>query len=110
MQKLRQGRGVMGKFAREHHTDMTNATGEHSFVNASSGIQRSYGGMDEEPSSRDVLHHLYKITGKAKIAKVTHMLRRWLADPSLGEILSKCFFRANAHVHRRSNSFAAHNA
>lgn len=77
MQMLKQGRGVMGKFAREH-----------SKTHIEEEIQQHHITPDgEEVSSRAALHHLYKITGKAKIAKVTVMLKRWLADPTLGEVI-----------------------
>jgi hypothetical protein len=75
MQMLRRGRGVMGKFAREH--------AERS--KAESQVQQHDTPDGEEVSSREALHHLYKITGKSKIAKVTFMLKRWLSDPTLGE-------------------------
>lgn len=76
MQMLKRGRGVMGKFAREH-SNTSEAEGQ---------MQQYHVTPDgEEVSSREALHHLYKITGKCKIAQVTFMLKRWLADPTLGE-------------------------
>lgn len=80
MQLLKQGRGVMGKFAREHSTT--------SDVHSRIQMQQTHATPEEEEvNSREALHHLYKLTGKSKIAKVTFMLKRWLADPALGETL-----------------------
>ncbi|KAL3784661.1 hypothetical protein HJC23_012177 [Cyclotella cryptica] len=78
MQMLRQGGGVMGKFARQQ-----------SNIEASAGNgfhQTHYNADGEKISSREALHHLYKITGQSKVSKVTHMLKRWLADPTLDAI------------------------
>lgn len=77
MHMLRQGRGVMGKFAREHSN--LRATAGNGFH------QSHYNTSGEEISSREALHHLYKITGQSKVSKVIYMLKRWLADPTLGK-------------------------
>jgi hypothetical protein len=74
---LRQGRGVLGKYARQH------SNVEESDVNNFPQIHLSDNG--EQIGNRLALHHLYKITGKSKVSKVTYMLKRWLADPSLGK-------------------------
>ena len=76
MQLLKQGKGVMGKYAREHTNSST----------ADDQMQQCHATpQGEEINSREALHHLYKITGKSKIAKVAFMLKKWLADPTLGE-------------------------
>lgn len=77
IQMLRQGRGIMGKLARQHSKE------EESAVDSIPQINPSDNG--EQIGSRFALHHLYKITGQSKVSKVTYMLKRWLADPSLGK-------------------------
>lgn len=76
MQMLKQGRGVMGKFARQHSK----------MPESDNQVQESHVTPDGEVvSSREALHHLYKITGKSKIKKVASMLKKWLGDPTLGK-------------------------
>ena len=76
MQLLKEGKGVMGKYAREHN---------NTSIADDQMQQHNATPQDEEVNSKEALHHLYKITGKSKIAKVAFMLKKWLADPTLGE-------------------------
>lgn len=90
MQMLRQGRGIMGKFAREHSSTLSIES-----------QTRQYQATPEEVevNSREALHHLYKITGKAKIGKVSSMLIRWLNDPTLGEFLKRWYSILKSKFH-----------
>jgi hypothetical protein len=95
IQMLRHGQGVLGKLARQH------SNVEESAMNSFKQIHLSDNG--DQIGSRFALHHLYKITGQSKVSKVTYMLKRWLADPSLGKqrvhviSLSESFFQIACH-------------
>lgn len=78
MQMLKRGRGVMSKFARQQSTKNMSES-DHQ-------IEECHVTPNGEVvSSREALHHLYKITGKSKIKRVTNMLKKWLSDPTLGK-------------------------
>lgn len=88
-QLLRQGKGVLGKLARQHHSE--NPT------SASQGVVEPYvqAGDDGVLKSKEVLHHLYNISGRSKISRVTKMLKSWLADPTKGKL---CIFAHHLDV------------
>lgn len=52
-------------------------------------------GEDGMLKSREVLHHLYGITGRSKVARVTKMLKSWIADPTKGKL---CIFAHHLEV------------
>mmetsp|Transcript_4105 Transcript_4105/g.9367 ORF Transcript_4105/g.9367 Transcript_4105/m.9367 type:complete len:1323 (-) Transcript_4105:34-4002(-) len=90
MQLLRQGKGVLGKLARQNK--------EQSASSASSTDAAHPSFLDEDydtKKSKEVLHHLYHITGRSKIKKVTKMLKSWLADYSKGKL---CIFAHHLDV------------
>ncbi|EED91959.1 THAPSDRAFT_262487, partial [Thalassiosira pseudonana CCMP1335] len=75
---------VMGRLAREH-----------TVADSSLGLGPQYNEQGEEIKSKEVLHHLYNITGRSKIDKVTKMLKSWLADPTKGKL---CIFAHHLDV------------
>ncbi|KAL7548404.1 hypothetical protein ACHAWF_011688 [Thalassiosira exigua] len=85
MQALRQGRGVMGKLAREHHNRNLEAANDPRFHEAE----------EDGPPPKEVLHHLYNLTGRSKISRVTKMLQGWLADSTRGKL---CIFAHHLDV------------
>jgi len=99
MQLLRQGKGVLGKLARQHHhekppDDPASAVLEHQHVVA---------GEDGILHQKEVLHHLYNITGRSKVARITKMLQSWLADPTKGKL---CIFAHHLDVLNQISSGA----
>ena len=52
-------------------------------------------GEDGVLHQKEVLHHLYNITGRSKVARVTKMLQSWLADPTKGKL---CIFAHHLDV------------
>ena len=78
MQMLRQGKGVLGKLARRQHDNSPAADGLYQ--------QPQYEGEDRARRNKEVLHHLYKITGQSKVGRVAATLRSWLDDPSKGKL------------------------
>ncbi|KAL7535077.1 hypothetical protein ACHAXR_007092, partial [Thalassiosira sp. AJA248-18] len=88
MQLLRQGKGVLGKLARIHHQEQPagpNATTEP-YIQA---------GEDGVLKNKEVLHHLYNISGRSKTKRITKMLKSWLADPTKGKL---CIFAHHLDV------------
>ena len=84
---LRQGKGVLGKLARQQHDNSPAADGLYQ--------QPQYGGEDRARRNKEVLHHLYKITGRSKVGRVAATLRSWLEDPSKGKL---CIFAHHLDV------------
>lgn len=84
----------MGKLARQHHNDNPTtaeptdhqSTAENPYVQA---------GQDGILKNKEVLHHLYTISGRSKIKRVTKMLKSWLADPTKGKL---CIFAHHLDV------------
>jgi len=90
MGKLREGRGVLGKLARAHHHEQP--------AEPSSTVLEQTDDRDREDGvkmNKEVLHHLYSITGRSKINRVTKMLKSWLADPTKGKL---CIFAHHLDV------------
>ena len=85
LQLLRKGRGVLGKLAREHSQEPDSANDETQINAGEDGVRRN----------KEVLHHLYNITGRSKIMRVTKMLKSWLADPTKGKL---CIFAHHLDV------------
>ncbi len=80
MQLLRQGRGVLGKLARRHCKEIGVPESEQSHVRA---------GENGALHQKEVLHHLYKISGQSKVPHIAKMLKIFLSDPANGKL---CIF------------------
>lgn len=98
MQLLREGRGILGKLARQHHKE--NPTDAADKVLEPQHVVAGENGVLEH---REVLHHLYNITGRSKVARVTKMLQSWLADPTKGKL---CIFAHHLDVLNQISSGA----
>lgn len=86
MQLLRQGRGVLGKLARKHRGEVGVSEPEQSHVRA---------GENGALHHKEVLHHLYKISGQAKVPRIAKTLKRFLSDPANGKV---CIFAHHLDV------------
>lgn len=86
MQLLRQGRGVLGKLARKHCNEQGVVESEQSQVRA---------GENGALHHKEVLHHLYKITGQSKVPRIAKMLKSFLSDPANGKL---CIFAHHLDV------------
>ena len=97
MQLLRQGRGILGKMAREQHRANPMSPNGNAASDASTAVLHpaTQSGEDGVIKNKTVLNHLYKLTGKSKIACVTKMLKSWLADPTKGKL---CIFAHHLNV------------
>jgi SWI/SNF-related matrix-associated actin-dependent regulator 1 of chromatin subfamily A len=91
MQLLRQGKGVLGKLARVHHQENKPRNGM-GYID--SARQNNYP-MDDGIGNKEVLHHLYKISGRSKVQRITTMLRGWLKDNTKGKL---CIFAHHLEV------------
>lgn len=95
MMMLRQGKGVLGKLARAFHADGEVASDVHDAAATATAAASTPHPHFEVKQNKEVLHHLYSITGQSKIARVTKNLVSWLADPSKGKI---CIFAHHLSV------------
>lgn len=97
MQLLRQGRGILGKMAREQHrANPMSPNGNAASATSTAVLHPAMQpGGDGVIKNKAVLNHLYKLTGKSKIACVTKMLKSWLADPTKGKL---CIFAHHLDV------------
>lgn len=87
MQLLRQGKGVLGKLARKHCKEQGVTTeSEQSQVRA---------GENGALHHKEVLHHLYKISGQSKVPRIVKMLKSFLSDPTNGKL---CIFAHHLDV------------
>ncbi|KAL9184883.1 hypothetical protein ACHAXT_002660 [Thalassiosira profunda] len=91
MQILRWGKGVLGKLARTQHAEGL----AESNPDAVERMPHAEPGEDGVLTGKAVLHHLYSISGKSKIDRVTRMLKSWLADPTKGKL---CIFAHHLDV------------
>jgi SWI/SNF-related matrix-associated actin-dependent regulator 1 of chromatin subfamily A len=99
MQKLREGKGTLAKFARSKFASDSNNSDDEK----KSDIPNNEGfgnignvGVDEEKKSRKrVLHELFRLTGDAKIPVIASMLQKWLEDSRNGKI---CIFAHHINV------------
>ncbi len=78
---------MLGKLARQNK--------EQSASSIESAHPSFSDGDYDTTKSKEVLHHLYHITGRAKIKKVVKMLKSWLADFSKGKL---CIFAHHLDV------------
>lgn len=86
LQMLRQGKGILGKLARQDRdTSVTDAA----------VVPRHSSWGDDVKKNKEVLHHLYNMTGRAKTARITKMLISWLSDPTKGKL---CIFAHHLDV------------
>ena len=92
MRLLREGRGVLGKLARIHHQENTSPAESGPYIDTE---EYSYQPEEGVLRNREVLHHLYKISGRSKIHRITLMLRQWLADNTKGKL---CIFAHHLEV------------
>jgi SWI/SNF-related matrix-associated actin-dependent regulator 1 of chromatin subfamily A len=92
MRLLREGRGVLGKLARVHHQENTSSAKSGPYVDTEENYHQPEEGVLR---NREVLHHLYKISGRSKIHRITLMLRHWLADNTKGKL---CIFAHHLEV------------
>lgn len=83
---LRQGKGVLGKLARAHHSQQPTAGGTEPHASAMG---------DDGNQHKAVLHHLYNLTGRSKVERITRMLVSWLADTTKGKL---CIFAHHLDV------------
>ncbi len=89
LRMLKEGKGLLGKLARTHDV------GE-SFSSGSQQQQQFIPDNGEEPlKNKEVLHHLYNISGRCKVGRITKMLRNWLNDPTKGKL---CIFAHHLYV------------
>ena len=97
MQLLRQGRGILGKMAREQHrvNPMSPNGNAASVASTAAHHPAMQPGENGVVKNKAVLNHLYKLTGKSKIACVTKMLKSWFADPTKGKL---CIFAHHLDV------------
>ena len=93
MQLLRQGKGVLGKLARVHHQENKASVESGPFVDMEESLYQPKEGTGLR--NKEVLHHLYKISGRSKVRRVTQMLRSWLADNTKGKL---CIFAHHLEV------------
>ncbi|KAL3816466.1 hypothetical protein ACHAXA_009891 [Cyclostephanos tholiformis] len=93
MQQLREGRGVLGKLARVHHQEDTSRAESDTCVDTEDNYPQPVKGSVLR--NREVLHYLYKISGRSKIHRITLMLRHWLADNTKGKL---CIFAHHLEV------------
>jgi SNF2 family DNA or RNA helicase len=93
MQLLRQGKGVLGKLARVHHQESKAGAESGPFVDMEESNRRPE--EDTRLHNKEVLHHLYKISGKSKVRRITQMLRSWLVDNTKGKL---CIFAHHLEV------------
>lgn len=83
---LKEGKGLLGKLAKKH---------EIGSEDQCNGSQFLPGNGDEPLKNKEVLHHLYNISGRCKVARITKMLKNWIADPTKGKL---CIFAHHLYV------------
>ncbi len=88
LRMLKEGKGLLGKLAKTHEIG-----GPHAECNG--GAQFIPDNGEEPLKNKEVLHHLYNISGKCKIARITKMLKNWLDDPTKGKL---CIFAHHLNV------------
>jgi SWI/SNF-related matrix-associated actin-dependent regulator 1 of chromatin subfamily A len=93
MQLLRQGKGVLGKLARVHHQESKASAESGPFIDMEENNYQPEEGIGLR--NKEVLHHLYKISGRSKVRRVAQMLRSWLADNTKGKL---CIFAHHLEV------------
>jgi hypothetical protein len=87
LQMLKEGKGLLGKLAKTHDIGGPRAECQGTHFVPENG---------EEPlQNKEVLHHLYNISGRSKIARITKMLKNWLDDPTKGKL---CIFAHHLYV------------
>ncbi len=85
LRMLKEGKGLLGKLARTHEIGDT-----------SSGSQQFIPENGDEPlKNKEVLHHLYNLSGRCKVARIIKMLKNWLNDPTKGKL---CIFAHHLYV------------
>ena len=87
LRMLREGKGLLGKLAKKHEI------GDIGTQSSASQFKPENG--DEPLKSKEVLHHLYNLSGRSKVARITKMLKSWLNDPTKGKL---CIFAHHLYV------------
>jgi len=78
MRQLKEGRGVLGKLAKNQHNE--------TFV-PEEKKDGDFMSRDNDCSRKAVLNNLFSITGNSKIPIVVDMLKQFIADPKNGKLL-----------------------
>lgn len=88
LRMLKEGKGLLGKLARKHEIG-SNPEAQ------SSGTQFIPENGDEPLKNKEVLHHLYNLSGRSKVGRIMNMLKNWLNDPTKGKL---CIFAHHLYV------------
>eukprot|EP00984_Skeletonema_dohrnii_P001085 scaffold339_cov132-Skeletonema_dohrnii-CCMP3373.AAC.8 len=87
LRMLKEGKGLLGKLAKTHEIG-----GPQAQLNGPQFVPEN----GEEPlKNKEVLHHLYNLSGRSKVARITNMLKNWLNDPTKGKL---CIFAHHLYV------------
>ena len=99
MERLRQGKGALGKLSLQHHMTSSDFEEKKSEVGAYSSLQESNQDLvdneGQKVSRKALLSHLYGISGTSKIPIIVEMLNHFLADTRNGKI---CIFGHHLNV------------
>ena len=87
LRMLKEGKGLLGKLAKRH-----NVGGPQAEYN---GAQFKTKNGEEPLRNKEVLHHLYNLSGRSKVERITKMLKNWLSDPTKGKL---CIFAHHLYV------------
>ena len=87
LRMLKEGKGLLGKLAKKHEIGSPHAQ--------SNGVQFIPENGEEPRKNKEVLHHLYNLSGRSKVARITKMLKNWLNDPTKGKL---CIFAHHLYV------------
>ena len=85
LRMLKEGKGLLGRLAKKH------AIGSP----ANDAAQYVPENGEEPLKNKEVLHHLYNLSGRCKVARITKMLKNWIADPTKGKL---CIFAHHLYV------------
>ena len=87
LRMLKEGKGLLGKLAKTHEIG-----GPQAQFNGPQFVPEN----GEEPlKNKEVLHHLYNLSGRSKVARIKNMLQNWLNDPTKGKL---CIFAHHLYV------------
>ncbi len=85
LRMLKEGKGLLGRLAKKH------AIGSQ----ANDAAQYVPENGEEPLKNKEVLHHLYNLSGRCKVARIKKMLKNWIADPTKGKL---CIFAHHLYV------------
>ncbi len=117
IQRLRQGKGTLGKLATQHNLKLAGEEEKKIDGNSASASDQDQDRTDDylgippsctsvsldgnvenksdEISQKAVLNHVYRITGNSKIPIIVEMLKHFLSDPKNGKI---CIFAHHLNI------------